>query len=47
MLISSPGLIVSIENKLGSYWREQHLKDLSDNYSPTCVFFDDDDVDGE
>ncbi|KAL5253746.1 hypothetical protein ACHWQZ_G013497 [Mnemiopsis leidyi] len=37
-------MIVSIENKLPSYWRKHHLIDISYNYAPACAFFDDDDV---
>ena len=35
-------LIVSIENKLPSYWRKHHLIDISYNYAPKAAFYDDD-----
>ncbi|XP_063682069.1 transient receptor potential cation channel subfamily A member 1-like isoform X2 [Bolinopsis microptera] len=37
-------MIVSIENKLPSYWRKHHLIDISYNYAPAAAFYDDDDV---
>ncbi|XP_063682089.1 transient receptor potential cation channel subfamily V member 5-like [Bolinopsis microptera] len=37
-------MIVSIENKLPSYWRKHHLIDISYNYAPVCSYFDDDSV---
>ena len=37
-------MIVSIENKLPSYWRKHHLIDIAYNYSPHVDFYDDDDV---
>ena len=41
-------LIVSIENRLPSYWRRHHLTDISYNYAPTTEFYDnDDDIDND
>ena len=37
-------MIVSIENKLSSYWRKHHLIDILYNYAPAAAFYDDDDV---
>ncbi|KAL5253744.1 hypothetical protein ACHWQZ_G013496 [Mnemiopsis leidyi] len=37
-------MIVSLENKLPSYWKKHHLIDISYNYAPAAAFFDEDDV---